>query len=155
AREALAAHRPNGVPPTVLTYRDYNVGDAPGGLPAQDERTTREAFAAYSAHDRLTNTGGIYGIWSDRSAYRWPRRDAWAVQDARGGVQAFSVQARTLAHWTRTAEGDWRGPELRAVPEPLRPQLSVLGEGRGRPALVAQSVDGARLLVKRQDRLGA
>lgn len=155
AQEALGAYRPDGLPPTVVAYRDYNVADVPGGMSAQDQRTTREAFAAYSAHDALTSTGGVYGRWSDRSAYRWPRRDAWAVRDARGGVQAFSVQAHALAHWTRTAEGRWRGPDLQPLPEPLRPQVSLLGEGRGRPALVAQSADGARLLIKRQDRLGA
>ncbi|MBE9375340.1 PIG-L family deacetylase [Saccharopolyspora sp. HNM0983] len=153
-KEALGAHRADGLPPTVLTYRDYNVADVPGGLSDQDKRTTRDAFAAYSAHDVLTSTGDVYGTWSDRSAYRWPRRGAWAVQDARGGVQAFSVQARSLAHWTRTAEGAWRGPELAPVPEPMRPQLSVLGEGRGQPVLVGQSEDGSRLLVKRQDRMG-
>ncbi|GAB2757786.1 PIG-L family deacetylase [Salinifilum aidingensis] len=153
AEEALAAHRSDSFPPTVLTYRDYNVADAPGGLSEQDKRTTREAFAAYSAHDVLTE-GGIYETWSDRSAYRWPRRGTWAGRGVHGRVQAFSVQARGLAHWTRTAGGTWRGPQLRPLPGPLRPQISVLGEGRGRLTLVAQREDGARLLVKRQDRKG-
>lgn len=154
AKEALAAHRPDALPPTVLSYRDYNVADTPGGLSEPDKRATREAFAAYSAHDVFTN-GGVYETWSDRSAYRWPRRGTWAARDARGRVQAFSVQANRIAHWTRTAEGTWKGPQLRPVPEPLRPQVSVLGEGRGRLVLLAQSADGARLLVKRQDEQGS
>ncbi|GAA4872378.1 PIG-L family deacetylase [Saccharopolyspora cebuensis] len=153
AEEALAAHRPDASPPTVLTYRDYNVADAPSGLSEQDKRTTREAFAAYSAHDVLAH-GGIYQKWSDRSAYRWPRRGRWAAQDPSGGVQAFSVRAGGLVHWTRTAEGTWGGPQQHPVPGPVRPQVSLLGDGRERLTLVVQSEDGAHLFVKRQDGRG-
>lgn len=153
AKEALAAHRPRAFSPMVLTYRDYNVADTPSALSDEDKGTTREAFAAYAAHDVLAK-GGIYRSWSDNSAYRWPRGGRWAARSEDGVVRAFSVRAHGLARWTRTPQGVWNGPELMPLPEPLRPHVTLLGEGREQPVLVAQSEDGARILVLRQERSG-
>ncbi|WP_165939808.1 PIG-L family deacetylase [Saccharopolyspora aridisoli] len=153
AKEALAAHRPRAFSPMVLTYRDYNVADTPSALSDEDKGTTREAFAAYAAHDVLAK-GGIYRSWSDNSAYRWPRGGGWAVRGGDGVVRAFSVRAHGLARWTRTPQGFWNGPELMPLPEPLRPRISLLGEGQRQPVLVAQSGDGSRILLLRQERSG-
>ncbi|MEV4644459.1 PIG-L family deacetylase [Saccharopolyspora sp. NPDC049357] len=153
AKEALAAHRPRALSPVVVTYRDYNVADTPSGLSDEDKGTTREAFAAYVPHDVFAH-GAIYRSWSDNSAYRWPRRGRWAARSEGGAVQAFSVRAHGLVRWTRTPQGVWSGPEPMPHPEPLRPQVSLLGEDRGQPVLVAQSEDGARILILRSDRSG-
>lgn len=153
AREAVSAHRPRAFSPMVLTYRDYNVGDTPSPLSQADKTTTREAFAAYVGHDPLAR-GDIYRNWSDNSAYRWPRRGEWALAMEGGGAQAFAVRAHGIARWERTPGGSWNDPQLLPLPEPLRPQVSLLREGRGKPVLVAQSADGARILLMRQGRSG-
>ncbi|MEB3371841.1 PIG-L family deacetylase [Saccharopolyspora mangrovi] len=142
AEEAVAAHRPAAFSPVVQTYRDYNVADTPASLSDVEKRSTREAFTAYAGHDVLA-TGAIYRSWSDNSAYRWPRRGRWAAWGEGGAVQAFAVRAHGLARWTRAPHGVWSGPELLPLPEPLRPQLTVLGG-----TVVAQSENGSRILVR-------
>ncbi|RRO16657.1 hypothetical protein EIL87_12595 [Saccharopolyspora rhizosphaerae] len=143
-REALAAHRPSAFSPMVVTYRDYNVADTPAALSDVDKRTTRAAFSAYARHDVFAE-GLMYQIWSDNSGYRYPRRGRWAAWGEGGAVQAYAVRAHGLARWTRSADGDWAGPDLLPLPEPLRPQVTLLGG-----TLVAQSANGARILLLRQ-----
>lgn len=123
---------------------------SPVNLAASDRERKKQYFAAYSRHDVLTGPGGPYAVWTDRSYYRWPRGGSWAARDGRRTLHAFVVQGRSLAHWSQDRRGAWRGPAFLEVPGPLRPRLTVARGSDGRLLLVAQTVDGAHVLVKRQ-----
>lgn len=138
----------------IVDYRDYNVADSPVNLSQAERVGKHDEFGVYTQHDAEADTGGSYADWIARSRYRWPRGSQWAGQDGRGAVHAFAVRGNEIAHWQRTNRG-WQPAAWSPAPGPVRPTLRVVGERGGRLALVAQSLDGRHVLLKRQSPDGA
>ena len=134
----------------LVQYRDYNVADAPTDISQADQARKKDYFSAYAQHDSEVNLGGSYKDWTEHSYYRWTRGGSWAGRDSQGRLHAFAVFGSRLAHWSREASGMWQAPEILPTPEPLRPSVTVLRDNAGRLVLVAQSMDGKHVLVKRQ-----
>lgn len=135
---------------TVIDYRDYNVSDAAINLNTTDRMRKKDYFAAYAKHDALAGLGGVYTEWTDRTYYRWPRGGAWAARDHRGEVHAFAVQGPELVHWIRRGNGRWQTRSRALSKSLLRPTLTLVPGSRGNLILLAQTLVGQRLVLKRQ-----
>ena len=131
----------------VLSYRDYNVAQAPVNLSPSARKLTRKYFAVYAEHDSEVSLGAPYDAWIARSYYRWPRGGSWLVADDKGRLHAFTRVGYELLHWTRDSAG-WSKPvRVRAeFDSPLWPSLALTAAGES-VAVFATAGSPARVRV--------
>lgn len=148
AAEHYMANPRRGAP--IFHYRDYNIADAGINLAQPDRLRKKDYFRAYAQHDSQAGLAGAYVNWTERGYYRWQRGGSWAARDRAGRIHAFAVYGPRIMHWTGTEDASWAAPRNLPSPELLRPSLTLIEDGSGGLTLLAQSLDGTRILLKRQ-----
>ncbi len=148
--EAIRAYRAGGANPRVIqvSYRDYNVEEAPVNLSPALQREKIDLFATYGAHDPLVFYSGSYDAWPRRMYYRWPLGTNWVALDAHDRVHAFLVQSGEVLTWWQDADGSWAGPRsLGDAGGVLASTVSVARDGRGRLRVFARRLDDDQIVT--------
>jgi LmbE family N-acetylglucosaminyl deacetylase len=146
--EAARIYRDSPKHPAVvqLQYRDYNIGQMPNNLGAEQQAAKIAAFATYVQHDANAGATANEG-WKRAMYYRWPRGTTWAARDGTDRVHAFAVYAGELVTWQRARDGAWSKPVPIGSRSPLAPGISVASDPRGVLHVVARTLAGDPTIV--------